>query len=135
MREVSPEEGAAFAREHGCLYKETSAKVRASGGRARSGAGRFGSGMRGAGQRGTRATAAPYPDIFLHRLGAFFPPQTDSGGTDAGVYDALVWGMVCTILDMRPGLLREGAAGGRRHGGVQLERRQRRRNGGAMACC
>lgn len=56
LREVSPEEGAAFAREHGCLYKETSAK-------------------------------------------------TDSGGTDAGVYDALVWGMVCTILDMRPSLL------------------------------
>jgi hypothetical protein len=42
-RAVSPDEGAAFAREHGCLYKETSAK-------------------------------------------------TDSGGTDEGVYDALVWG-------------------------------------------
>jgi hypothetical protein len=28
-REVSAEEGAAFARERGCLYKETSAKVRA----------------------------------------------------------------------------------------------------------
>lgn len=43
VRAVSPDEGAAFAREHGCLYKETSAK-------------------------------------------------NDQGGTDEGVYDALVWG-------------------------------------------
>lgn len=43
MRAVSPDEGAAFAREHGCLYKETSAK-------------------------------------------------NDQGGTEEGVYDALVWG-------------------------------------------
>lgn len=42
-RAVSPDEGAAFARQHGCMYKETSAK-------------------------------------------------TDTGGTDEGVYDALVWG-------------------------------------------
>lgn len=27
VRAVSPDEGAAFAREHGCLYKETSAKI------------------------------------------------------------------------------------------------------------
>jgi Ras-related protein Rab-18 len=53
-RQVSSEEGAEFARAHGCLYKETSAKA-------------------------------------------------DTGGVDEGVYDALVWGMVCTILDT-PGL-------------------------------
>ncbi|KAI8472185.1 MAG: P-loop containing nucleoside triphosphate hydrolase protein [Monoraphidium minutum] len=83
-REVSPEEGAAFAREHGCLYKETSAK-------------------------------------------------TDTGGVDAGVYDALVWGMVCTILDNRPALLTEGGGAG----GVQLERRgaRRRQGGAALPCC
>lgn len=34
-REVTPEEGAAFARERGCMYKETSAKVRARWGDAR----------------------------------------------------------------------------------------------------
>jgi hypothetical protein len=27
QRVVTPDEGAAFAREHGCLYKETSAKT------------------------------------------------------------------------------------------------------------
>jgi hypothetical protein len=27
VRAVSPDQGAAFAREHGCLYKETSAKM------------------------------------------------------------------------------------------------------------
>ena len=30
LREVTSEEGAAFARRHGCLYKETSAKARAA---------------------------------------------------------------------------------------------------------
>ncbi|GBF95679.1 hypothetical protein Rsub_08661 [Raphidocelis subcapitata] len=82
MRAVSAEEGAAFAREHGCLYKETSAK-------------------------------------------------TDSGGTDAGVYDALIWGLVCTMLDQRPGLVQEAAAAT----GVRVEGRRRRQRGGAMSCC
>lgn len=53
---MSAKEGVDFARQHGCLYKETSAKA-------------------------------------------------DTGGVDEGVYDALVWGMVCTILDT-PGLTR-----------------------------
>lgn len=85
VRQVTPEEGAAFAREHGCMYKETSAK-------------------------------------------------TDSGGTDAGVYDALVWGMVCTILDSRPALLQDNSGGG----GVRVDARRRRRGGGrggALPCC
>jgi hypothetical protein len=67
----------------------------------------------------------------------FRPLQTDSGGVDAGVYDALVWGMVCTILDMRPAILQD-RDGGRRGGGggaLQLERRRRRHNGGVMGCC
>ncbi|KAG2496866.1 hypothetical protein HYH03_005267 [Edaphochlamys debaryana] len=50
-RLVSPEEGAAFAREHGCMYQETSAR------------------------------------------------------TDEGVYDALVWGVLATIIET-PSLLR-----------------------------
>jgi hypothetical protein len=53
------------------------------------------------------------------------------------VYDALVWGMVCTILDMRPAILQD-RDGGRRGGGggaLQLERRRRRHNGGVMGCC
>jgi Ras-related protein Rab-18 len=77
---VSSDQGAAFARAHGCLYKETSAKE-------------------------------------------------DCGGVEEGVYDALVWGMVATILDT-PGLvgrrsrrgngqldLGGGSSGGGRRGG------------------
>ena len=65
------------------------------------------------------------------------PTQTDTGGTDAGVYDALVWGMVCTILDARPALLQQGNNGGGGGGGVRVGAReqQRRRRGGAAACC
>jgi hypothetical protein len=84
-RQVSPEEGAAFARRHGCMYRETSAK-------------------------------------------------TDSGGVHEGVYDALVWGMVCTILDT-PGLVgvRGGGGGGAE---VDLSGEGRRRRGGPLgACC
>lgn len=82
VRAVSPDQGAAFARDHGCLYKETSAK-------------------------------------------------TDKGGVDEGVYDALVWGMVCTILDT-PGLASHGAGGG----GQSLELAERRRHGGVRpGCC
>jgi hypothetical protein len=64
------------------------------------------------------------------------PRQADTGGTDAGVYDALVWGMVCTILDARPALLQNNNGGG---GNVRVEGRRRRalRNaaGGVMSCC
>lgn len=83
-RAVSAEDGAAFARAHGCLYRETSAK-------------------------------------------------TDCGGVDEGVYDALVWGMVATILDT-PGL----AGRGSRHineQGVDLGSRRRQGHRGPLASC
>jgi hypothetical protein len=83
-REVSQEEGVAFARRHGCLYKETSAK-------------------------------------------------TDTGGVDEGVYDALVWGLVCTIIDT-PGLARGREAGGLVGVGCEERTRQRQR-GGLLPCC
>ncbi|WIA38488.1 hypothetical protein OEZ86_001810 [Tetradesmus obliquus] len=63
-RVVSSDQGAAFARAHGCLYKETSAKE-------------------------------------------------DCGGVEEGVYDALVWGMVATILDT-PGLVGRNSRRGNR---------------------
>lgn len=83
-RAVSAEEGAAFARAHGCLYRETSAK-------------------------------------------------TDCGGVDEGVYDALVWGMVATILDT-PGL----AGSGSRHingQGVEIGSRRRQGHRSPLAGC
>ena len=58
--------------------------------------------------------------------------KTDTGGVDEGVYDALVWGMVCTIIDT-PGLAR-----GRELGGVAVGReggRGRASRGGALPCC
>lgn len=82
VRAVGPDQGAAFAREHGCLYKETSAKM-------------------------------------------------DKGGVHEGVYDALVWGIVCTILDT-PGLASHGARGQ----GQLVDFAERRRTGGARpGCC
>lgn len=83
VRGVSSEDGAAFARAHGCLFKETSAK-------------------------------------------------TDSGGVDEGVYDALIWGLVCTILDT-PGLTRRGGSGaGGGNLDLQAQRGLRKWLGG---CC
>eukprot|EP00775_Hariotina_reticulata_P007773 gene7773-7971_t len=81
-RSVSAEEGAAFARTHGCLYKETSAKA-------------------------------------------------DTGGVDEGVYDALVWGMVCTILDT-PSLAKQAGSDSRGRGQQLVLGEGRRRHGG---CC
>ncbi|KXZ54309.1 RABC1 protein [Gonium pectorale] len=84
-RQVSPEEGAAFALRHGCMYSETSAR------------------------------------------------------TDAGVYDALVWGVLVNIVDT-PSLLRsneperlriEQPAGG--EGGEGEGRRTHGAGGGS--CC
>lgn len=81
-RSVSAEQGAAFARAHGCMYRETSAKA-------------------------------------------------DSGGVFEGCYDALIWGLVCTILDT-PGLTRRGR-GGTGDGGLELGERRRRHGPGG--CC
>eukprot|EP00882_Tetradesmus_deserticola_P002875 GHRQ01003057.1.p1 GENE.GHRQ01003057.1~~GHRQ01003057.1.p1 ORF type:complete len:223 (+),score=81.19 GHRQ01003057.1:251-919(+) len=86
-RAVTPDQGAAFARAHGCLYKETSAK-------------------------------------------------DDCGGVEEGVYDALVWGMVATILDT-PGLVGRHGERGRGNNG-QLDLRAGRGGGNrrpALGCC
>ncbi|KAF8061922.1 YPTV3 [Scenedesmus sp. PABB004] len=81
-RAVSSEDGAAFARGRGLLFKETSAK-------------------------------------------------TDCGGVDEGVYDALVWGMVATILDT-PGLAGPGSRGGPEALRLQEARAASQRRSG---CC
>jgi hypothetical protein len=80
-RVVSSDQGVAFAREHGCLYKETSAKE-------------------------------------------------DCGGVEEGVYDALVWGMVATILDT-PGLVGRGS----RRGNRQLDLGAGSSSGGRRGGC
>lgn len=83
---MSPEEGAAFARERECLYKETSAK-------------------------------------------------TDCGGQDEhSVYDALVWGMVCTILDT-PGLVGTGGGSGGSEVRLGAGGGDRRQQNGPFPCC
>lgn len=71
-RQVSSDEGAAFARDHNCLYQETSAK------------------------------------------------------TDYGVYDAFIWGLVCSIMDT-PELLRSSPASIRPELGAPAEERKKQK--------
>ena len=58
--------------------------------------------------------------------------KTDTGGVDEGVYDALVWGLVCTIIDT-PGLARGREAGG--VVGVGRDEGRQRQRGGVLPCC
>lgn len=59
--------------------------------------------------------------------------KTDKGGVDEGVYDALVWGIVSTIIDT-PGLASHGSSRGQ---GTALELAEHRRMGGGarIGCC
>jgi hypothetical protein len=85
LREVSPEEGAAFARDYGCLYKETSAKVGLGGGGV--GWGRESGRRNGAREgppaaagssraRGRRRATFPAPSLAPNSPSPHHPPAT-----------------------------------------------------------